>query len=511
MNTETAFLELDTFVLAGTSNINTAKTNFIFRNVNLKSVMGEMWNKYEKFCIRMVSCRYYASVSVTGSTGNIIQNNIKGFDWINCYEEKYGSAQTYLPIGIMAGSNTGRSYIPTNNHYCFNFRKGQQIINIEFLLTNIGSNGGGAASSLITAMPDQSYTFIIQPAENNQNEMAYMGLYTTQTTVGTITTPIQYPGKNISNNCRTYTYNGFDMRNLCREFWDKYEDFEILLAGYQYQGYGGQTAEMQIMPITLNGFNWMNNYTDAGTQTSTSSAVIAITKAPADGSSHQIDINNYYAPVQFKKSGDLVTFTIEFRNFDNSAITQNATLTNRIGYLPFFVRPVKSGLNSQKGTLSVSSAGLTTTPSQIGVTNATFTDITINNVDLRQACESFWHKYNKFNIFFTAMYPNDTVGALEERAVAMYCEGLQLDAQMSDENPQLTTQTWNLGAVYTQTISSGANGAISFGNTKGTTFYKSSDQVNLRFYVKEIGTPSATVSSQILRGTLTFTIVPIEE
>jgi hypothetical protein len=42
MNTDTAFLELDTYSLAGTSNINANKTNFVFRNVNLKSVMGEM-------------------------------------------------------------------------------------------------------------------------------------------------------------------------------------------------------------------------------------------------------------------------------------------------------------------------------------------------------------------------------------------------------------------------------------------------------------------------------------
>jgi hypothetical protein len=35
--------------------------------------------------------------------------------------------------------------------------------------------------------------------------------------------------------------------------------------------------------------------------------------------------------------------------------------------------------------------------------------------------------------------------------------------------------------------------------------------VNLRFYVKEMGNPSATVLSQALRGTMTFTIVPVKD
>ena len=66
MNTDTAFLSLDTYVLAGTSNINAAKTVFTFRNVNIKNIIGEMWNRYDKFSIRMVSTMYSAAVTNTG-------------------------------------------------------------------------------------------------------------------------------------------------------------------------------------------------------------------------------------------------------------------------------------------------------------------------------------------------------------------------------------------------------------------------------------------------------------
>jgi hypothetical protein len=514
MNTDTAFLELDTFSLAGTSNINANKTNFVFRNVNLKSVMGEMWNKYEKFAIRLTACRYFSPVLNTGSQAYMIQNNIKGFDWINCYDEKYGTSQTYMPIGFIRGSNSGQNVIPVSNQYCFNFRKGKQIIDIEFQITNINTDGGTGVSPLLTSMPEQQYTFTIQPAENNQNEMGYLGLYTTVTSQ-TGTPPVTWPSKVVSNNVRTYTYYSFDMRLCCREFWDKYDEFEILLGGYEFQGYGNQTAEYVIMPITLTGFNFMNNFTKAGAQTSTSTAVIGITRSGNTGSDHMGNVNTYYSPVQFKKTGDLVTFTLEFDNYDLSGLNGNAVQPNRIGYLPFFIRPIKKDMNHQKGLLSVSSAGLTTSQTDLGIRNNAYTDITINNVDLRQACESFWDKYNKFNIFFTCMFPYDQTNSVEERCLMLYCEGLQLVQQMLDSNPQQTTQVWNVGPVYmnVQNVSGVFYplALTTYGNTHSTTFYKSNDRVNLRFYVKEVGTLTDSVTSQALRGTMTFTIVPVEE
>lgn len=507
MNTDTAFLSLDTFSLAGTNDINAAKTNFVFRNVNIKNIIGEMWEKYEKFSIRLTSCRYFTSVGNTGSQAYVIQNNIKGFDWINCYDEKYSTSQSFMPIGFVAGSNTSKNVLPVNNQCCFNFRKGKPIIDIEFAITNLGGNGGTGTPTSITTMCETNYTFIIQPAENNQNEMGYLGLYTA-TASQTGTPPIPWPSKVVANNCRTYTYYSFDMRLPCREFWDKYDDFEILCGGYEYQGYVG-TTEQQIMPITLSGFNW-NNFSKCGNTISQAEAVVAITKGRITGSDHEANNTSYYPPVQFRKSGDLVTFTLQFKNFDNSGLNGSTTLTNRLAYLPFFIRPVKKDMNHLKGTLSVSSANLTTTITNNGITNADFTDITINNVDLRQACESFWEKYNKFNIFLNCMYPNDTVTDAAERWLLLYCEGLQLDQQMSDANPQQTTQTWNIGPIYLQNIGVVNNGPITFGNTHSTTFYKSNDRVNLRFYVKQIDNLQATVLSQALRGTMTFTIVPVE-
>jgi hypothetical protein len=224
----------------------------------------------------------------------------------------------------------------------------------------------------------------------------------------------------------------------------------------------------------------------------------------------------FSSPVQFKKSGDAVTFTFQFRNYDNSAINGglpvfSGGVPNRITYLAFVVKPIKSNLNNQKGLLTLSSAGLTTTPTDAGVTDANFTDLTIANVDLRQACQSFWDKYTKFNIFLTSLYPYSTVNDNVERCLNLYCEGLQMDAMPKDSNPQENSQTWMVGPVYAQSVNIGGNFPLTFGNTHGGTFYKSNDKLNLRFYVKEIGNLTAPVLTQMLRGTMTFTIVPVEE
>lgn len=503
MNTNTAFLSLDTYSLTSPY-INTTKTNFVFRNVNLKNIMGEMWNKYEKFSIRCVAVRYTGSVANTGSQAYMIQNNLKGLDWINCYDEKYSSGQVFMPVISAKGSNAPYSLIPTNSYYAFNFRKGKPIIDLEFQITNLGTNGGTGTPTGITLMPEQNYLFQIQPAEDNQNEMGYIGLYTNVTSG----TPINaYPSKVVSNSSRTYTYYNYDMTVPCREFWDKYDDFEIILAGYEQQGYTG-TTEQLITPIVLSGFNWLNNNTQSGYIKTSNNAVVGIIKGNLSGSDHQANMNMSNSPVQFKKSGNTITFTLEFKNYDNSDLN-GASIANRICYLQFFIKPIKKNFNSEKGTLSISSAGLTTTQSNLGITNADYTDITINNVDLRMACNSFWDKYDKFNIFLTEMYPYSTVNDNAERCLNLYCEGLQLNQQLKDTNPQQTSQTWMVGPLYLQSVAVASNYPVTFGNTHSTMFYKSTNNVNLRFYVKEIGDLTANVTSQALRGTLVFTIVPI--
>jgi hypothetical protein len=507
METDSAYLELDTYSLAGTTNINATKTIFTFRNVDLRAVLGQMWDKYDKFSIRLRSMRYAAAATTPGgSQGYLVQQNIKGLDWINCYDEKWGSSQTYMPIVNINAANVAVGRLPTNSNYCWNFRKGQPIVDLEFFTTILILNTQTPTTSNVN-MPDQNYEFTIQPAEDNQNEMGYFGLYTNQSN-----NPTTWPSKVITNNGRTYTYYGFNMRTVCREFWDKYEDFELLMGSYIVQG-DTMTQLDALTPIQITGFDFMNNLTKQGSIYVTANAITGITYFGITGSIHISDVTQQYAPVQFKKSGDLVNLQMEWRNYDNSAINADSPSSNiRQAYFSFFVKPIKRGLNNQKGTLVLSSAGLTTTMTDLGITNAAYSDITLNNIDFRQACASFWDKYTKFNIFLTNMCSYITTVDTSEVSAQLSIEGLPTDPQVLATNPQKTTTTWNVGTITPAVNQAAPVGvSITYGNTKSTMFYKTNDKLTLRMYVTDLSNPAAAMTTQILRGTFIFTIVPVEE
>ena len=504
MQVETAYLELDTYSLAGTSNINAGRTNYVFRNINLKSVMGDMWDKYEKFSIRLRSSRYTAaSVAGGGSQFNLIQHNLKGLDWINCYDEKWGFSQEYMPISWKNGSAAAVSNLPSSN-FCFNFRKGKQIVDLEILVTTLGTPNTAPTSGQLT-LPEQVLEFIIQPADN-QNEMGYFGVYTTQSA-----TAIKYPQKIITNNGRTYTYVGLDMRNICREFWDKYTDYELILAGYQTSADTMVAADLQT-PIQISGLNFYNNLTKEGSSYLSQDGIVGMI-ALGTSSTHYSDMNEQWSPLQFKKSGDLINFTMEWRNYDNSGLNADIPSSNaRNTFFAFFIRPIKNKMDCDKATLTLSSANLTTTMTNLGVRNASYTDITLNNIDFRQACQGFWDKYSKFNIFFTGHCAYATTVPLEEVWVQLNIEGLPTEPQISILDPRQTSNTWNVGAInlYNNAVTP-VPWIQSYGVTKSTMFYKTQDLITLRLYTTRLANVATPTTAQALNGTFIFTIVGVEE
>lgn len=497
MISESAFLELDTYNLPA-NDINAARTNYVFRNINLRNVMGAMWDKYDKFILKVVSRRMDSGTS-TGSQNNIISINLKGLDWINCLNENTPNSQIWMPIMTANYSNpAATSVIPTNNGYGFNFRKSSPIVNLEFLYSLTGVFGldlpvaGNVYGQTV-------FTFLIEPAENNQNEMGVMVLYT-------VPTNTYY--KTISDNERVYTYYNFNVKDICREFWHKYDDFEIIMENTQAQGQGTKTNEQSLQVIQMSGFCWNNNLTkEASNSYSTADAVVGFVKTGLSGSDHRYNAWNNCSPVQFKKSGDTVQMRIEVRNYDNSELN-TSTLANRREAWTFYIRPVHKNFNPEKATLSLNSNGLTTTMTELGIRNADWTDITLKNVNLRQACQSMWDKYTKFNIFFTALNNLSTGGTRNDLCLNLSCQGLSTDPQYDGRT---TSQTWDIGYIvtYDNGTTPGAR-PTTYGATHSTTFYKDRDIVDLRLFATDINNNNLG-TIQCLNGTFTFTIVGVEE
>lgn len=497
MITESAFLELDTYSLPA-SDINTQRTIYTFRNIDLRKIMGVMWDKYDKFTLKLHSRRMSGTTLTSGSQYYAVEQYMKGLDWINLYDERTYPGTQYACIANMAVQSAGAGYLPPNNGYGFNFRKSAPIVNLEFILEQVSVAGMAMGNATTDIYGQTAWTFLIEPAENNLNEMGSMTLYTGSTFTNS--------NKIITDNAKTFTYPAFNMRNVCSEFWDKYEDYEIFCAGYMVQGPGTTTDDQSLTPIQMSGFSWVNNLTKQNADSySTSKATVALTKSGVSGSDHRFSIANQFSPVQFKKSGDTINLQYQFMNFDSSSLN-TFNQVNRRCCLQFFIRPIIPQYNPEKAILSLNSSGLTTTMSNLGIRNSNYTDITIKNINIKQACQNIWDKYDKFNIFFTGICSSALGYTKNDVFVNLYCEGLPTDPQYEDNQ---TTTIWNVGSICT--YDNGTQGRpTSYGYTHSTTFYKTKDIIDLHLFVADINASSA-VAINALNGTFTFSIIGVED
>jgi hypothetical protein len=81
MNLESAVLILRTS--DATTNVNTFGSNVTWSNINLKALLGSMYNKYSKFKICLTSYGNYNGNAIAVNTDRYLQVYFSGFNWIN--------------------------------------------------------------------------------------------------------------------------------------------------------------------------------------------------------------------------------------------------------------------------------------------------------------------------------------------------------------------------------------------------------------------------------------------
>jgi hypothetical protein len=215
--------------------------------------------------------------------------------------------------------------------------------------------------------------------------------------------------------------------------------------------------------------------------------------------------------VQFKKTNNTMTLQLQFRQYNNSSISTFTGTSNRRWQGVFFIKPIRPELGcSEKGTLVLSGAGMTTTDATFGVTNATQTDTTWRNINLRNACRGFWDKYNKFNIFLNQSQNNVTTTTAQQQCLMLYMKGLNFESPWTNDT-SIGSMTWTIGGCLEgHTITSQSIFQVSNGNTRGIMFNKSKEIVDINMFLKTID-GTALASSGGLNGTFIFTIVGVEE
>lgn len=507
MLSDSASLILSTKSTINPCTINAAKTAFTFNNIDMKNVMGEMWDKYDQFALKLVSFSTDGAVTLTTTTLGLISYNLRGLEWSNVIYEMTGSnvnkewipvAYTYLSTGTPVVNP-----LIVNTGWSFNFKKGNRKVNFEFALaateyTNASQFGVFVAGNNFNNV---EFHFLFEPViPGKMNESAFFGF---SANLNANINRIQ------SDSGKTYSYPDFNMRRLCDLFWDKHDDFEIQLAMISSRGTGSNAGDLRITPVQMSGPNFVNNGTKQSNNTnklnlSTENALIGTVINPINGTQYAVDLAYPVAPVQFKKDGDNIPLTIAFRNSENTGPIASGTW-GPSWQLSFFVKPI---YGVEKASLFINPWGLTTTETNLGVRDTNYTTFTLKGIDLRQVCRSMWDKYDKFNIFLTSMTSHTPVGNATNAAFIIQMEGLDLINQLSLTASNRQTQVATLGSFYgspTPTTDVRTTGMMA---SCVTTFFKTNDIVDLKFSAIPLGTTAFSAMSP-LNGNFNFTIVGV--
>ncbi len=154
-------------------------TNFTWNNINLRTLLGAMYDKYDLFNICL------ANVTQSNGTGNfgatnddiIVQIYLKGLPFLNqtysvtdcCNNEGMGTV-----IGIFPFSLASYSSVNYNHFHCATFSKNQEQANINIYYQTIypGLINGVASYNIDTAhpFPDVLFKFKIFGIEKTEHQ-----------------------------------------------------------------------------------------------------------------------------------------------------------------------------------------------------------------------------------------------------------------------------------------------------------------------------------------------------
>jgi hypothetical protein len=164
---ELANFTLSTQVLtAGGTNeygtMNSFFTNFTFTNVNMRRIIGTMWDKYNKF--NLVCLNVGIGSTATSLSGN--QRNqffqIQGLQFINCLSttssSSFSQSVAYTPFFRYVSANTSDSDTFSVPDSLISFRKPESE-NVDLAFQMFTANQGGAA--LNPQMNQFSFTFAV--------------------------------------------------------------------------------------------------------------------------------------------------------------------------------------------------------------------------------------------------------------------------------------------------------------------------------------------------------------
>ena len=123
------------------------RTGYTWNNVNMRNLLGDWYNKYDKFniCLVSVTQSYQSTQAVV--VCNVVAIKMSGLQWLSSYDQASGNDTGSVVVGVR---NFNQNEDLSNTNF-ITFRKGQQITNITIKLDCLQNDD--------TVMPNVQSTF----------------------------------------------------------------------------------------------------------------------------------------------------------------------------------------------------------------------------------------------------------------------------------------------------------------------------------------------------------------
>ena len=138
----------DTIVTTNKGKIFDDRTGYTWNNVNMKNLLGDWYNKYDKFNICLVSVAQSYKPTQTLNACNVVSIKMSGLQWLSSYDQASGNDTGSVVVGLRNFNQDNDDFSSTS---FITFRKGQQITNITIKLDCLENDD--------TLMPDSDSTF----------------------------------------------------------------------------------------------------------------------------------------------------------------------------------------------------------------------------------------------------------------------------------------------------------------------------------------------------------------
>jgi hypothetical protein len=301
-----------------------------------------------------------------------------------------------------------------------------------------------------------------------------------------------------------------DLRETLGEtLYTKYDTFKVLIT------YAGTLSATEMNTIFVNGLNLINaSY--QGKTASTNVAVAAQGSAAATGAPRSLQTREF---IMIKPNSNKISLTF-------SVIAESGVTTN-VGNCPMFLTfaPIKKDViyknpwnllyqNEQANfTLStrILSAGAT---NQYGTMNATTTNFTFTNVNMRRIIGTLWDKFDKFNLICASYGTGSVATSLSgnQRMQWFQISGLQFINTLSVLNSNNLVRDYATTPIFNPQSTNTADAEIFLNPIGITTFRKpESETVDLNFQLWSINNNSTVLNAQMNHFTLSFIVVGVKE